>query len=53
MKSKFLGRLNKLQSQFGMKDSDELALYHQYWWASFFKSKNKKVTFNVLKGLIK
>ena len=35
MKGKFLGRLSKLQSQFGLKDSDTLALYHQMWWEVF------------------
>ena len=31
MKDKFLGRLGKLQSEFTLKDSDTLALYHQKW----------------------
>ena len=53
MKKKFLSRLQKLQSKFGMKDNDTLALYHQYWWADFIKKKNKKIDLKVLKGLIK
>ena len=32
MKGKFLGKLNKLQAQYGLKDNDTLALYHQMWW---------------------
>jgi len=32
MKSKFLGRLNKLKAEYGLKDSDTLGLYHQKWW---------------------
>ena len=32
MKDKFLGRLNKLRSDYGLKDNDTLALYHQMWW---------------------
>ena len=43
MKSKFLGRLSKLQSKFGLKDSDTLALYHQKWWEQFILQKLKKI----------
>jgi hypothetical protein len=30
--SKYLSRLNKLQNEFGLKDSDNVADYHQSWW---------------------
>jgi len=57
MKSKFLGRLNKLQSQFGLKDSDTLALYHQKWWENFLWKTEKGFKVNtspkVEKGLVK
>jgi len=53
MKGKFLGRLNKLQSQYGLKDNDTLALYHQNWWESFIRKQSKKVSSKVLKGLTK
>jgi len=32
MKDKFLGRLNKLKAEYGLKDNDTLGLYHQMWW---------------------
>jgi hypothetical protein len=32
MKGKFLGRLNKLKAEYGLKDNDTLGLYHQMWW---------------------
>jgi hypothetical protein len=32
MKGKFLGRLSKLQAEYGLKDNDTLGLYHQMWW---------------------
>ena len=32
MKSKFLDRLSRLQHQYGLKENDTLALYHQMWW---------------------
>jgi len=54
MKSKFLGRLSKLQSKFGLKDNDTLGLYHQMWWEQFITKQSKgKITGNTLKGLVK
>ena len=32
LKGKFLGRLNKLQSQYALKDNDTLSMYHQMYW---------------------
>ena len=32
---KYVSKLNKLQSQFGLKDSDNVSDYHQAWWESF------------------
>ena len=32
LKGKFLGRLNKLQSLYALKDSDTLSMYHQMYW---------------------
>ena len=53
MKGKYLGRLSKLQSKFGLKDSDTLALYHQKWWEQFILQKLKKIPQKSLKGLVK
>jgi hypothetical protein len=30
--NKYLSKLNKLQSEFGLSDSDNVADYHQSWW---------------------
>ena len=30
--NKYLSKLNKLQNEFGLKDSDNVADYHQSWW---------------------
>ena len=30
--SKYLSKLSKLQSEFGLKDNDNVADYHQSWW---------------------
>jgi len=53
MKGKFLGRLNKLQSKFGLSDNDTLGLYHQKWWEQFILKQLKKVSPKVLEGLVK
>ena len=53
MKSKFLGRLSKLQSKFGLKDNDTLGLYHQKWWEQFILKQLKKISPKVLEGLVK
>jgi len=34
-KSSFLGRLNKLQGQYGLKDTDNLGMYHQSFWQEY------------------
>ena len=54
MKGKFLGRLNRLQHQYGLKENDTLALYHQRWWeqkiGETFKS---NISSMVSQGLVK
>ena len=34
-KSTFLSRLNKLQGQYGLKDTDKLGMYHQSYWQNY------------------
>jgi hypothetical protein len=36
---KYLSKLNKLQSEFGLGDSDSVAVYHQSWWEDFIDTK--------------
>ena len=36
---KYLSKLSKLQSQFGLGDGDTVALYHQSWWENFVNTK--------------
>ncbi len=52
-KDKFLGRLNKLKAEYGLKDNDTLGLYHQKWWESFILKKKKDVSSKVLEGLVR
>ena len=35
LKSRFIGKLNKLQSQYGLKDSDRLGMYHESFWKEY------------------
>jgi hypothetical protein len=37
---KYLGKLSKLQSQFGLSDGDNVANYHQAWWENFINTKS-------------
>jgi hypothetical protein len=53
MKDKFLGRLQKLQNTYALKDNDTLGLYHQKWWESFILKQLKKISPRVLEGLVK
>ena len=34
-KAKYFSQLAKLQSEFNLKDNDEVSLYHQKWWERF------------------
>jgi hypothetical protein len=38
-KGKYLSKLSKLQSKFGLSDSDTVSVYHQSWWENFIDTK--------------
>jgi len=46
-KSSFLGRLNKLQSQYGLKDTDKLGMYHQSFWQEYIFNATKQFKVNL------
>ena len=46
-KSAFLGRLNKLQSQYGLKDSDRLGQYHESYWREYIYNAGKQFKVNI------
>jgi len=49
----FIGKLSRLMSQFGMKDSNSFGDYHQAWWENFV-DKNIGNVDNIIKvGLVK
>ena len=53
--SKFLNRLNKLKSEYSLKDNDKIVEYHRRWWLAFIKKKadslKYKIPDDVLNGL--
>ena len=57
LKKKFLGRLQKLQNIYSLKDNDTFALYHQMYWEEFIHNASKqygyKISNKILKNLTK
>jgi len=53
LQGKYLGMISKLQSEFGLHDSDGVADYHQAWWTDFVEKKAKKLDYQQKIGLIK
>ncbi len=52
--SKFESKLNKLQSEFKLKDSDGVADYHQAWWENWVDKNSPETLTNKEKmGLVK
>ncbi len=41
-KSTYLSRLNKLQSQYGLKDNDKLGMYHESFWKEYVFNASKQ-----------
>jgi hypothetical protein len=46
-------RVNKLQSQFGLKDTDTLGLYHQSYWEEYIYNAGRQFGYNVPKTILK
>ena len=53
MQGKYLGMISKLQSEFGLKDSDGVADYHQAWWTNFVNKNAKGLDAQQKIGLVK
>jgi hypothetical protein len=53
LQGKYLGMISKLQSEFGLADSDGVADYHQAWWTNFVEKGAKKLDAQQKIGLIK
>ena len=50
---KYFSMISKLQSEFGLKDSDGVADYHQAWWMNFVDKNAKKLDAQQKIGLVK
>jgi hypothetical protein len=46
-------RVNKLQSQFGLKDTDTLGLYHQSYWEDYIYNAGRQFGYKVPKTILK
>jgi len=53
LQGKYISMITKLQSEFGLSDSDGVADYHQAWWTDFVEKKAKKLDTQEKIGLIK
>ena len=53
-KAKYISQISKLQKEFGLKDTDGVAEYHQAWWENFVDKKSPTTLDNKTKmGLVK
>jgi len=50
---KYMGMINKLQSEFGLKDNQGVAEYHQEWWKKFIEKNQPNIDEQEKIGLIK
>ncbi|MEY4334757.1 MAG: hypothetical protein RLZZ196_3507, partial [Bacteroidota bacterium] len=50
---KYISMISKLQSEFGLKDSDGVADYHQAWWGNFIDKNAKGLDSQQKIGLVK
>ena len=48
----FLGKLNKLQKQFGLRGTDTLADYHQAYWMEFIFNAGKQYKYNIPNNIL-
>ena len=53
MKSKFLGRVQKLQNQYALKDNDTLGLYHQSYWEEYIYSIAQQFGYEIPNKILK
>ena len=53
LKSKYISQINKLQSEFKLKDSDGVSEYHKAWWEDYIdKNVPSKVDNQIKEGLV-
>ena len=53
LQPKYMGMISKLQSEFGLSDSDGVGEYHQAWWTNFVDKNAKGLDTQEKIGLVK
>ena len=53
LQPKYMGMISKLQSEFGLSDSDGVGEYHQAWWTNFVDKNAKGLDAQEKIGLVK
>jgi hypothetical protein len=53
LQGKYISMISRLQSEFGLSDSDGVADYHQAWWTKFVEKGAKKLDTQEKIGLVK
>ena len=53
LQPKYLGMISKLQSEFGLKDSQGVGEYHQKWWEQFVEKNASELDAQQKIGLVK
>ena len=53
LKKKFLGKLQKLQNIYALKDNDTFALYHQMYWEEFIYNASKQYGYKIPNTILK
>ena len=51
--SYYINRINQLQKEYGLKDSDEVVMYHQRWWENYLDTNLPELTSEEREGLIR
>ena len=51
-KKTFMGRLNKLQKEFGLKNNDTLSMYHQSYWEEYIYNAAKQFKYKISKNVL-
>jgi len=52
MKKKYIGRLQKLQNTYSLKDNDTFGLYHQMYWQEFIFNAAKQFKFKITNEML-
>jgi gas vesicle protein len=49
----YINKINQLQKEYGLKDSDEVVMYHQRWWEDYIDSQLPDLSIEEREGLLR